>query len=96
MKSKKYNKLVDVTRSRLTDVENKLVATHGERGGRRGNIGQDYKVQTAGYKISYKDILYNMENIANIYNYWLLGRFPDPGIEPGSPALQADSLPTEL
>ena len=22
--------------------------------------------------------------------------FPDPGIEPGSPALQADSLPTEL
>ena len=21
---------------------------------------------------------------------------PDPGIEPGSPALQADSLPTEL
>ena len=24
------------------------------------------------------------------------GDFPDPGIEPGSPALQADSLPTEL
>ena len=23
-----------------------------------------------------------------------LGDFPDPGIEPGSPALQADSLPT--
>ena len=22
--------------------------------------------------------------------------FPDPGIEPGSPALQADSLPSEL
>ena len=24
------------------------------------------------------------------------GDFPDPGIEPGCPALQADSLPTEL
>ena len=24
------------------------------------------------------------------------GALPDPGIEPGSPALQADSLPTEL
>ena len=25
-----------------------------------------------------------------------LGDLPDPGIEPGSPAFQADSLPTEL
>ena len=25
-----------------------------------------------------------------------LGDLPNPGIEPGSPALQADSLPTEL
>ena len=25
-----------------------------------------------------------------------LGDLPDPGIEPGSPALQADDLPTEL
>ena len=25
-----------------------------------------------------------------------IGDLPDPGIEPGSPALQADSLPTEL
>ena len=25
-----------------------------------------------------------------------LGNLPDPGIEPGSPALQADCLPTEL
>jgi len=24
------------------------------------------------------------------------GDLPDPGIKPGSPALQADSLPTEL
>ena len=24
------------------------------------------------------------------------GDLPDPGIEPGSPALQVDSLPTEL
>ena len=25
-----------------------------------------------------------------------LGDLPDPGIEPGSPALQADALPSEL
>ena len=30
-----YNK----KRSRLTDIENKLVVTSGEREGRRGNIG---------------------------------------------------------
>ena len=34
------------------------------------------------------------------YRSWLPfpspGDLPDPGIEPGSPALQADSLPTEL
>ena len=32
--------------------------------------------------------------------YWVRffypGDLPDPGIEPGSPALQADSLPTKL
>ena len=37
-----------------------------------------------------------------VQEYWSgwpilsLGYLPDPGIEPGSPALQADSLPTEL
>ena len=28
--------------------------------------------------------------------FYSAGDLPDPGIEPGSPALQADSLPTEL
>ena len=28
--------------------------------------------------------------------HFLLQRFPDPGIEPRSPALQADALPSEL
>ena len=28
--------------------------------------------------------------------FLFLGDLPDPGIEPGSPALQADDLPTEL
>ena len=28
--------------------------------------------------------------------FFLQGIFPDPGIKPGSPALQADSLPAEL
>ena len=40
MESKKYNKLVNKTkRSRLTDIDNKLVDTSGERKGGRDNIG---------------------------------------------------------
>ena len=62
MESKKYNKLVTITkRSRLTDIENKLA----EKEGRRGKIEGDQDMQTIRYKISYKDILYNMGNVAN-------------------------------
>ena len=40
VESKKYNKLVNIKkRSRLTDIENKLMITSGEREGGRGNIG---------------------------------------------------------
>ena len=39
MESKKYNKLVNITRSRLTDTENKLMVTSREREGGRRNIG---------------------------------------------------------
>ena len=31
-----------------------------------------------------------------ILEFLLPGHLPNPGIKPGSPALQADSLPTEL
>ena len=62
MESKKYNKLVTITkRSRLTDIENKLA----EKEWRRGKIEGDQDMQTIRYKISYKDILYNMGNVAN-------------------------------
>ena len=38
-RSKKYNKLVNITkRNRLTDIENKLVVTSGERGKEGGAI----------------------------------------------------------
>ena len=39
MESKNYNKLVNRTKkgSRLTDAENKVVVTTGEREGSRGN-----------------------------------------------------------
>ena len=41
--------------------------TSGEREGGRGNIGvEEWEVQTTKYKISYKDILNNTGNIANI------------------------------
>ena len=37
---KNNNKLVNITkRNTLTNIENKLVVTSGEREGRRGNIG---------------------------------------------------------
>ena len=40
MESKKYNKPVNITkRNRLTDIENKLVVTSGEREGGRAKIG---------------------------------------------------------
>ena len=62
MESKKYNKLVTITkRSRLTDIENKLA----EKEWRRGKIEGDQDIHIIRYEISYKDILYNMGNVAN-------------------------------
>ena len=62
MESKKYNKLVTITkRSRLTDIENKLA----EKEWRRGKIEGDQDIHIILYEISYKDILYNMWNVAN-------------------------------
>ena len=50
MDSKKYNKLVNIAKKKqLTDTENKLVATSGERERGRGNIGVAvWDVQTIG------------------------------------------------
>ena len=53
--SKKYNKT-----NKLTDAGNELVVTRGSREGR------EEEVQIIRCKISYKEILYNMGNIANI------------------------------
>ena len=39
MESKKYNKLVNKMTSKLTDKENKLVVTSGEREDGRGKMG---------------------------------------------------------
>ena len=43
------------------------------------------------YQLSHKGSPRILEWVA----YPSLGDLPDPGIKPGSPALQADSLPTE-
>ena len=42
-----------------------MVTSGGKEGEGTGCVG-DEEVQTTGYKISYKDILSNMGNIANI------------------------------
>ena len=73
MESKKYNKLVNITtttkKSRLINTENKLVVTSRKREEGKGKIRVgDKEVQTVRYKISYKNLLYNTGNIANIYN----------------------------
>ena len=43
------------------DTENKLVVTSGEMKG-----GRESGVQTLRCTISYKDVMYNMGNIANV------------------------------
>ena len=54
-------------KSRLTDIENKLVATSGKREKGRGKIWKGGKeVQNFTYKISYKDLLYNTRDTGNI------------------------------
>ena len=63
MESKNYNKLLNITKTNtLTDIENKLAVTNGERERGRGNTGLgNSEVQTVTYKISYKDMLCNTE-----------------------------------
>ena len=64
MEPKKYNKLVNITkRSRLTE---KLMVTKGGEKGLGKQRGEDKEVQTTRCKVSYKDILYKMGNVANI------------------------------
>ena len=39
MESKKYNKLVNIAKKKLTDLENKFVVTRGKGEGGKGMIG---------------------------------------------------------
>ena len=57
----------------VTDTKNKLVVTNGEKEERRGEISiENCEVQTITLKISCKNVLYNTENIANIFNNYKL------------------------
>ena len=54
-------------RGREKSIENKLEVTSEERERKRGIIGVGIEeVQAIRYKIDYKDILYDMENRANV------------------------------
>ena len=53
-------------RNRLTDIENKLVVTRVKRERRKEKTEVGIETQTIIYNRSYKDILYNTGNIANI------------------------------
>ena len=52
MESKKYNKLVNTTKNRLTGIENKPVATRGEEVGEGKAEKGDEREQPAGHKIN--------------------------------------------
>ena len=53
-------------RTRLTDIENKLMVTIGEEWDSKGV--REWKLQTFRCEIGYKDVIYNMGNIGNILN----------------------------
>ena len=68
MESKKYNKLVNITKKKLTHRYREQTSGCQWGAGRgRGNIGDgEWELQTIRFKISYKDILYNVGNITHI------------------------------
>ena len=65
VESKKYNKLVNITKKKQTSRYRKQPSSH--QWGRKGKIGVEGKVaQTVMHRISYKDIMYNTRNMVNI------------------------------
>ena len=62
---KKYNQLVNITKKMQTHRGQISGYQWGERRGERQLRGRKFHVQTIVYKIRYKDILYNIGNIAN-------------------------------
>ena len=73
MEPKKYNKLVNIIQKKQTHRHREQTSGYqwgegsGEREVGRGKIGVgEQEVQTIRYKISFKALLYNMGNIANI------------------------------
>ena len=67
MEYKKYSKLVNITKKKRTRRYREQTSASVGRGRGEGQyrVG-DSEVQTVMYKISYKDILYNTGNIADI------------------------------
>ena len=63
MDSKKYNKLVNITKKKRTDAYRKQTSGYqqGEVKRGRGSIGVEWRIKSANnwYKISHKDTFYN-------------------------------------
>ena len=67
MEAKKYNKTVNNTKKKETHRYRKQTSGYWwEEGWRREKLGQRIKRYKLMYKISYSDILYNTDKIANI------------------------------
>ena len=66
VESKKYNKLVNITKKKQTHRYREQASGY-QWGGGRGSTGLGkWEVQTIGRKTGYKDVVYNTGNIANI------------------------------
>ena len=63
VETEKYDKLVNKTKeAKLTDMS----GYQWREGSGKGEMGEGSKCITTGYKMSYKDVLHNTGNIANI------------------------------
>ena len=66
MESKKYNKIVNITKKKQTQRYREQISGYQWGEGRGEGKYRGRGLRGTDYKISYRDILYNTGNIANV------------------------------
>ena len=98
--SKKYSNWTSITKRKLTDTENRLQVARGEKGRKKVKVKSlsHVRLSVTPWTVAYQA---SQSMGFSRQDYWIglpfpsPGDLPDPGIEPGSPTLQADALPSE-